>query len=185
MPLHEHELLHRILEAGRGEHGPALLRLSTMLTEGDRHRAEDIVQETMLRAWTHRAKLDIQHYSTRAWLITVARHLAVDAHRARQSRPAEAELDDQLALDRLITSYKISESARTASWNSGRQLALIAQRALSSVAGSAYLDTVVALGTSGNQAVVDGVVQRCLGIGRARPCAGFLRRCGLRRPVRQ
>jgi RNA polymerase sigma-70 factor (ECF subfamily) len=78
------------------EHGPALL--STMLTEGDRHRAEDIVQETTLRAWTHRAKLDIQQCSTRAWLITVARHLAVDAHRTRQSRLAEAELDDQLAL---------------------------------------------------------------------------------------
>jgi hypothetical protein len=42
------------------EHGPALLRLSTVLTEGDRHRAEDMVQETMLRAWTHRANLDIQ-----------------------------------------------------------------------------------------------------------------------------
>ena len=80
------------------EHGPALLRLSTMLTGGDRHRAEDIVQETMLRAWTHRAKLDIQYHSPWAWLITVARHLAVDAHRARQSRPAEAELDDHLAL---------------------------------------------------------------------------------------
>jgi RNA polymerase sigma-70 factor (ECF subfamily) len=80
------------------EHGPALLRLSTVLTEGDRHRAEDMVQETMLRAWTHRANLDIQHHSPRAWLITVARHLAVDAHRARQTRPPEAELDDHLAL---------------------------------------------------------------------------------------
>jgi RNA polymerase sigma-70 factor (ECF subfamily) len=80
------------------EHGPALLRLSTVLTEGDRHRAEDMVQETMLRAWTHRANLDIQHRSPRGWLITVARHLAVDAHRARQTRPPEAELDDHLAL---------------------------------------------------------------------------------------
>jgi RNA polymerase sigma-70 factor (ECF subfamily) len=80
------------------EHGPALLRLSTVLTGGDRHRAEDIVQETMLRAWMHRANLDIQHHSPWAWLITVARHLAADAYRARQSRPAEAELTDDLAL---------------------------------------------------------------------------------------
>ena len=52
----------------------------------------------MLRAWTHRANLDIQHRSPRAWLITVAQRLAVDAHRARRARPAEVELDEHLAL---------------------------------------------------------------------------------------
>jgi RNA polymerase sigma-70 factor, ECF subfamily len=80
------------------EHGPALLRLATALTGGDRGRAEDLVQETMLRAWTHRNNLDTQHRSHRAWLITIARRLAVDAHRARCARPQEAELDDHLAL---------------------------------------------------------------------------------------
>jgi RNA polymerase sigma-70 factor (ECF subfamily) len=79
------------------EHGPALLRLATALTGGDRGRAEDLVQETMLRAWTHRDNLDIWHRSPHAWLITVARHLAVDAHRARRARPLEAELDENLA----------------------------------------------------------------------------------------
>lgn len=80
------------------EHRPTLLRLATVLSGDDRGHAEDLVQETMLRAWTHRAKLDIQHHSPRAWLITVVRHLAVDAHRARRARPPEAELDDDLAL---------------------------------------------------------------------------------------
>src|SRR5579863_977451 len=80
------------------EHGPALLRLATALTGGDRGRAEDLVQETMLRAWTHRADLDIQHRPPRAWLITVVQRLAVDAHRARRARPAEVELDGHLAL---------------------------------------------------------------------------------------
>jgi RNA polymerase sigma-70 factor (ECF subfamily) len=79
------------------EHRPALLRLTTALTRGDRGRAEDLVQETMLRAWTHRDNL-IQHRCPQAWLITVARHLAVDAHRARRARPREAELDENLAL---------------------------------------------------------------------------------------
>jgi RNA polymerase sigma factor (sigma-70 family) len=69
------------------EHGPALLRLATTLTGGDHGRAEDLVQETMLRAWTHRNNLDMQHRPPRAWLITVARRLAVDAHRARRARP--------------------------------------------------------------------------------------------------
>ncbi len=79
------------------EHRPTLLRLATVLTGDDRGRAEDLVQETMLRAWTHRANLDIQHRSPWPWLITVARHLAVDAHRAQRARPPEAELDDDLA----------------------------------------------------------------------------------------
>jgi RNA polymerase sigma-70 factor (ECF subfamily) len=79
------------------EHGPGLLRLATALTGGDSGRAEDLVQETMLRAWTHR-NLDIQHRSPRAWLVTIARHLAVDAYRARRARPQEVKLDEHLAL---------------------------------------------------------------------------------------
>jgi RNA polymerase sigma-70 factor, ECF subfamily len=80
------------------EHGPALLRLATALTDGDRGRAEDLVQETMLRAWTHRGNVNIQHRSPRAWLTTIARRLAIDAHRARRARPQEAELDEPLPL---------------------------------------------------------------------------------------
>jgi RNA polymerase sigma-70 factor (ECF subfamily) len=94
------------------EHGPALLRLATALTRGDRGRAEDLVQETMLRAWTHRSKLDIQHRCPQAWLSTVARHLAVDAHRARRSRPRETELDENLAV---ADGYAIDASVDDAS----------------------------------------------------------------------
>ena len=35
------------------EHGGALLRYALHLTGGDRQRAEDLVQETMVRAWRH------------------------------------------------------------------------------------------------------------------------------------
>jgi RNA polymerase sigma-70 factor (ECF subfamily) len=79
------------------EHGPALLQLATVLTSGDRGRAEDLVQETMLRAWTHRNNLDMQNRPPRAWLITVARRLAVDACRARRARPQEVQLEEHLA----------------------------------------------------------------------------------------
>jgi RNA polymerase sigma-70 factor, ECF subfamily len=79
------------------EHGPALLRLATALTRGDCGRAEDLVQETMLRAWTHRNDLDIQHRSPGAWLNTIVRRLAVDAHRARRARPREVELCGDIA----------------------------------------------------------------------------------------
>jgi RNA polymerase sigma-70 factor (ECF subfamily) len=80
------------------EYGPALLRLTTALTDGDRGRAEDLVQETMLRAWTHRHHYDFQHRSPRAWLMMTARRLAIDAHRARQARPPETELTEEFEL---------------------------------------------------------------------------------------
>ncbi len=80
------------------EHEPALLRLTTALTGGDRGRAEDLVQETMLRAWTHRDNYDFQHRSPRAWLMTTARRLAIDAHRARHARPLEIEFDEEAEL---------------------------------------------------------------------------------------
>lgn len=93
------------------EHDPPLLRLATTLTSGDRGRAEDLVQETMLRAWTHRDNLDIRHRSPQPWLITVARHCAVDAHRARSSRPPETELDENLEVgDRHLTDASVDEA---------------------------------------------------------------------------
>jgi RNA polymerase sigma-70 factor (ECF subfamily) len=75
-----------------------LLRLTTALTGGDRGRAEDLVQETLLRSWTHRNNLGLQHRSPRAWLMTIARRLAIDAHRARRARPQETGLNEEVAL---------------------------------------------------------------------------------------
>ena len=69
------------------EHGGALLRYALHLAGGDRHYAEDIVQQTMVRAWRHPGNLDGR--DPRPWLFAVARNLTVDAYRARQSRPAE------------------------------------------------------------------------------------------------
>lgn len=72
-------------------HGRELLAYTNRLLGGDRQRAEDIVQETILRAWRHPEVLDsAPERSPRAWLFTVARNLTVDAYRARAARPAEA-----------------------------------------------------------------------------------------------
>ena len=75
------------LRALYDEHASALLSYALRLTNGDRGRAEDIVQETLLRAWRHLDALTPERGSTRAWLVTVARNVAVDAHRARSARP--------------------------------------------------------------------------------------------------
>jgi RNA polymerase sigma-70 factor, ECF subfamily len=96
------------------EHGGALLRYALHLTGGDKQRAEDLVQETVLRAWRHPEALVDR--PARPWLFAVARNLAVDAYRARQSRPPEVgqgalELvpaaDDA---DRALESWAVAEA---------------------------------------------------------------------------
>ncbi|MFE9257773.1 sigma-70 family RNA polymerase sigma factor [Streptomyces sp. NPDC006879] len=75
------------------EHGKALHGFLVGLTHGDAQRAEDLVQETLLRAWQHPEALESEHESVRPWLFTVARRLAIDALRARMSRPQEVATD--------------------------------------------------------------------------------------------
>jgi RNA polymerase sigma-70 factor (ECF subfamily) len=72
------------------EHGRALLMYVIRLT-GDRHQAEDIVQETLIRAWRNAAALTPDRGSVRGWLLQVARNIIIDRHRARKSRPTEVE----------------------------------------------------------------------------------------------
>lgn len=76
-----------LVRALYAEHATPLLRYAVHLMSGDRQRAEDIVQETLLRAWQHPEA--IAGRPARPWLFAVARNLAIDAYRARQSRPPE------------------------------------------------------------------------------------------------
>jgi RNA polymerase sigma-70 factor (ECF subfamily) len=69
------------------EHGGVLFRYALHLMGGDRQRAEDLVQETIVRAWRHPDAL--AERPARPWLFAVARNLAVDSYRARQARPTE------------------------------------------------------------------------------------------------
>jgi RNA polymerase sigma-70 factor, ECF subfamily len=70
-------------------HALALLGYAVRLCDGDRARAEDLVQETLVRAWRHLDVLDPSAAPVRPWLFTVAQHLAIDAYRARRARPPE------------------------------------------------------------------------------------------------
>ncbi|WP_460665047.1 sigma-70 family RNA polymerase sigma factor [Kribbella swartbergensis] len=77
------------------EHGRSLLAYATRLT-GDRAAAEDVVQETLVRAWKHADDLTQGTGSVRGWLLTVARNIVTDRARARAVRPAEvADVDDR------------------------------------------------------------------------------------------
>jgi RNA polymerase sigma-70 factor (ECF subfamily) len=82
-----------LIRALHAEHGDALYAHALRLCEGDRQRAEDLVQETLLRAWRHPEVLDPDRGSARAWLFTTARHLAIDAWRRREARVGEVVTD--------------------------------------------------------------------------------------------
>jgi RNA polymerase sigma-70 factor (ECF subfamily) len=82
-----------LLRALHEEHGDALFAHALRLASGDRQRAEDLVQETLLRAWRHPEALDPDRGSVRAWLFTTARHLAIDAWRRRAARAGEVVTD--------------------------------------------------------------------------------------------
>lgn len=77
-------------------HGSALLAYATRLMGGDQHRAEDVVQETWLRAWRHVDRLTEDRGSVRGWLKRVAHNIAIDQHRSRKARLTEVELHEEL-----------------------------------------------------------------------------------------
>ncbi|MET7458675.1 sigma-70 family RNA polymerase sigma factor [Streptomyces sp. NPDC005574] len=90
------------------EHAPALRARVLRLVAGDQQRAEDVVQETMLRAWKHKTRLRRGDGSLRPWLVTVAKRIAIDGYRSRQEwRDAGPEILEDLPaaeeIDRTLT----------------------------------------------------------------------------------
>jgi RNA polymerase sigma-70 factor (ECF subfamily) len=73
-------------------HAAELLRFLLGFARGERQTAEDMLQETMLRTWSHIESVPRQDVNARRWLFTVARRIAIDAARARQTRPTEVSL---------------------------------------------------------------------------------------------
>jgi RNA polymerase sigma-70 factor (ECF subfamily) len=105
------------------EHAGPLLAYVQQLTSGDRQRAEDVVQETLLRAWRHPEALDPERGSVRAWLRTVARNIVVDDFRARRARPHEVnvELADRIpdpagdTIDRALEAWVVAQALESLS----------------------------------------------------------------------
>lgn len=75
-----------ILRSVYREHAGELFRVA-LRSLGDRGLAEEVVQETFVRAWRSRERFDAGRGSLRTWLFSIARNLIVDAARARSSRP--------------------------------------------------------------------------------------------------
>lgn len=53
--------------------------------------AEEVTQETFLRAWRHAGTYDPRRGAVASWLLTIARNTAVDAARFSRSRPVDPD----------------------------------------------------------------------------------------------
>lgn len=76
-----------LLRALHDQHAQPLWSYVVGLTGGDRGKAEDVVQETLLRAWRNAAVLHQTGGSGRGWLFTVARRIVIDEWRSARRRP--------------------------------------------------------------------------------------------------
>lgn len=90
------------LRALHDRHAGALWRYVVSMT----HRpadADDVVQETLLRAWRRPSLLAEDPEQVRGWLFTVARHLVIDQVRSARHRHEEpvAEHEEAVAEDRI------------------------------------------------------------------------------------
>ena len=61
------------------DHGPALYRMAYRMV-GDRHEAEDLVQDAFRSAWKSRRLFDVNR-GERAWLASILRRRVVDRWR--------------------------------------------------------------------------------------------------------
>ncbi|WP_446046314.1 sigma-70 family RNA polymerase sigma factor [Streptomyces olivaceus] len=106
----------RALRTLYDEQAGALYAYVVRLLGGDRYRAEDVVQETLLRCW--RTQDLTAGQPLRPWLFRVARNLVVDEYRLRMTRPQEVSgndwLDDLLPrpddVDRVLSSLLLKEA---------------------------------------------------------------------------
>jgi RNA polymerase sigma-70 factor (ECF subfamily) len=112
MPEDEVALMRRLHD----EHADVLWRYCLRLVGNDRAHAEDVAQETLLRAWRHRDVLDGSSAATRAWLFTVARNIVIDDWRSRRSHPEtpvadvpESRTTDDTT-DQLLLSWVVAEA---------------------------------------------------------------------------
>ncbi|MFD5481585.1 sigma-70 family RNA polymerase sigma factor [Streptomyces hawaiiensis] len=79
-------------------HATPLLRYAARLTNGDWHRAEDLLQEATVRAWKHFSPVGVDALDIRPWLFTVIRNLSIDHHRRRAVRLPESPFTDDTDL---------------------------------------------------------------------------------------
>jgi RNA polymerase sigma-70 factor, ECF subfamily len=124
------------MRALHDEHAGPLWNYCLRLTRGDHVHAEDVAQETLVRAWRHPSVLAQPPDSVRAWLFTVARNIVIDDWRSSHSRhevPMEdtsrvrqgpqGQADDQSdRTNELLQSWVVADAMRSLSSDHRRVL---------------------------------------------------------------
>jgi len=115
MPLDHDELIRALHDT----HAPALFRYAVRLTS-DHALAQDVVQESLLRAWKHPTILEQGDEAARAWLFTVVRNLIIDdrrsahfTHELRTDRVPDAGVPDKT--EGVLNAWLLSDALSTLS----------------------------------------------------------------------
>ena len=91
-------------------HSSTLYRYAYWLCDGHKATAEDVVQETFLRAWRSLDQL-AEHQAAKAWLMTILRRENARRFERKQFDYVDVELDsvslDEQALDRTMDSHEL------------------------------------------------------------------------------
>lgn len=90
---------------------------------GDREAAEEIVQDTLLRAWRNADRYDPAKGSLDTWVFTICRNLVIDHHRRQGARPRVVATIDEVGhpsvvhdeLDRALESWQVARGLRSLS----------------------------------------------------------------------
>ena len=83
---------------------------------GDAAAADDVVQETFIRAWRARDRFDSSLGTLRTWLFTIARRVVIDHARSRAVRQADPLPPDVAAVDDAVevamVGWQVEEAIR-------------------------------------------------------------------------
>ena len=83
---------------------------------GDASAAEEVVQETFIRAWRARHRFDPELGSLRTWLFAIERRIVIDHARSRALRQTHAMPDDVARagddIERALVGWQVEEALR-------------------------------------------------------------------------
>lgn len=85
---------------GYAAHGAEIYRFALRAVR-DQAGAQDVVQETFLRAWRARDRFDPQIASLRTWLFSIARNVVIDQSRHDDVRPWLSALADPESMEQV------------------------------------------------------------------------------------